>query len=129
MLRQFRFTPRVRFGLGLLLFAMLWAAGYCGGYRYGYDSGRRSRFRDSVQSVSYDVEDLLGPDFSQRGMRRTADQLKKLIEALAPDRWGPPHVVDAVVVSPDFCRLEVTGYGTQHEQTVQLLDQLRQSRK
>lgn len=119
-----------RFRIATVLFLMLSIAGYLTGYRRGYDSGVHQRFLDTISVVDYDIEFLLGNDYSVAGMRKSTNQLVDLIKtSCAPEFWAKdPSIPPAQIgleVSPDFTRLKVTNYGHVQEQVEQVMKQLR----
>jgi hypothetical protein len=124
----------LRFSIAALLFFMLCVAGFLTGYRKGYNSGSRQRFLDTISVVDYDIELLLGKDYSSAGMRKSTDQLVHLIKTTCePEFWAKdPGLSPAEIgleVSPDFTKLKVTNYGHVQEQVEDVLNQLRALQK
>jgi hypothetical protein len=119
-----------RFSIGMMLFVVLCACGYFGGYRRGYESGVRQQFDDTICVISYDIDDLHREDLSAEGMERTADEMVALIgTVVTPDGWSHPYVLDGIEISPNYAKLKITNYGRIHRQIEDVLTQVRKLRQ
>jgi hypothetical protein len=121
---------RFRYSLGLLLLVMLWTAGYLGGYRFGFTSGKQARSDLQLRVVCYPVADLMRdwvdtPEDKQQFLDEFVDLVTSTVEH---DSWMQNGTGRGEIQPfPANDSLVVSQTGRVHEQIAALLEQLRKA--
>ena len=114
---------RFRFGIGVLLFAMVVVAGYF----WGVNRGDRVRYNTTLSSVVYDARGLLtGEQPIDVQLNEIANLIKKSID---PDSWLERGGMATLAVYPSNQSIVANQYGTSHGKIADLFDSLEQVAK
>ncbi len=124
------FKRLARFSIATLLFAMLCVAGYFGGYRSGFDSGKADRQAGAFVVRSYPIADLITLDDDKdpattktKGMDQVIDLI---IATVSHDSWMENGTGEGEIQPfPTNASLVISQTQRVHMQVAALLDQLR----
>ncbi len=108
----------------MMLLAALCIWGYQGGYRNGYEVGDPSRAKQTLVIVDYDVNDLLGPDYSAFGIKQTTDGLIALIQSDGTESTRRHYMLNAIQ-RPNYGIIQVNAYPFMHKEVERLLKKIR----
>jgi hypothetical protein len=125
----------LRFSIATLLFLMLCVAGYFGGYRRGFDSGKEERRAITVTIRTYPVADLISPQDpaaapNDANKVKAFDQLIDLIVSTVDrDTWMENGTGQGEIQPfPSNNSLVISQTNRVHEQVALLLEELRKLR-
>jgi len=125
MAAGFRLKRLFRISIAMLLLAALCIWGYQGGYRNGYEIGDPGRAKQTLVVVDYDVNDLLGPDYSASGIKQTTDGLIALIQSDGTETSRRHYMLNAIQ-RPNYGIIQVNAYPYMHKEVERLLKQIRE---
>lgn len=120
-MRNGKWRQIIRLCLAATLFATLSLVGY----RRGYEAEDPARGKQTMTTVSHNIGDLVGPDFSASGMMATADSLIDLIHSLHLEGERRAYRLNPIQAAGAYSQLQVTTYPHLHKDVERLLNQIR----
>ncbi len=113
-----RRNRKVQFGIGSLLFAMLWVAGYFTGLKRGDQARANAVFSSRV----YNVADLM---VENEPSEEQLDAIATLVrDTIAPDSWGNRRGQAHLEIIPTNRQIVVHQAGSEHQQIEELIETL-----